>query len=180
MNDCNLKFTPTDKEPLSKDIDGDLCWEEWDYMSVVGILLYLSWNSRPDIVYAVHQCVRLFHNPKRSHEIGVKNIVRYLKGTRTKGLIMQPDDSLLHLELFADAEFAGLFTSEDKNNPVSVKDRTGMVLNLGGVPIYWNSKLQSEIALSTLEAECIALSQGMRNVVAARALVLELNQNMNL
>ena len=44
----------------------------------------------------------------------------------------------------------------------------------------WSSKLQSEIALSTLEAEYIALSQGMRELVSARRLVLELGERMNM
>ena len=46
--------------------------------------------------------------------------------------------------------------------------------------MYWSSKLQSEIALSTLEAEYIALSQGMRELVSARRLVLELGERMNM
>ena len=47
-------------------------------------------------------------------------------------------------------------------------------MTFGNVPILWSSKLQSEIALSTLEAEYVALSQGMRELVATRRLVLEL------
>ena len=73
----------------------------------------------------------------------------------------------MYLDLFSDADFAGLFTSEDKNDPVSAKSRTGIILNFGGVLIYWNSRLQSEIALSIPEAEYIALSQGIWGLVAA-------------
>ena len=54
------------------------------------------------------------------------------------------------------------------------------MLNFGGVPIFWSLKLKSEIALSTLEAEYIALSQGMRELVSARSMVLELAVKMNL
>ena len=54
---------------------------------------------------------------------------------------MHPDAKLLRLDIFADADFAGLFTSEDKQDPVSVKIRTSIILNCGGVPIFWNSKL---------------------------------------
>ena len=179
MEDCNIKFTPADKVPLTKDLDGDPCCEEWEYRSIVGMLLYLAGSTRPDISYAVHQCTRLSHQPKSSHDIGVKHIVRYLKGTRDKGLIMKPISKNLKLDLFADADFAGLFASEDKMDPISVKSRTGVILNFGGVPIHWSSKLQSEIALSTLEAKYIALSQGMRELVSARRLVLELGEQMN-
>ena len=84
--------------------------------------------------------------------------MRYLKGTRYKGIIIRPksDDPKLHL--FADADFYGLCASEDKLDPVSVKSRNVIFLNFGGVPLYWISKLQSEIALSKLESEYIELS----------------------
>ena len=48
------------------------------------------------------------------------------------------------------------------------------------MPIYYSSKLQLEIVLSTLEAEYIVLSQGMRELVPARSLVLKLSTRMNL
>ena len=50
----------------------------------------------------------------------------------------------------ADADFAGLYTTEDTMDPVSVKSRSGVLLTFRNVPILWSSKLQSEIALSTL------------------------------
>ena len=77
---------------------------------------------------------------------------------------MKPDKSKLQLDLYADAEFAGLFTSEDKDDPISVRIRTGLLLTFRDVPVFWSSKLQSVISLSTLEAEYIGLSQGMREI----------------
>ena len=72
-------------------------------------MLYLAGTSRPDISYSVHQCARFSHSPKHSHEIAVKHIARYLKGTRDKGFIMKPNmiDNL-QFNLYADADFAGL------------------------------------------------------------------------
>jgi hypothetical protein len=94
------------------------------------MMLYLAGSTWPDIAYAVHQCARFSHNPKRSHEIGVKHIARYLKGTQTKGVIMTPDKDNLRIDMYADADFAGLFAPEDKMDPVSVKSRTGVLLTL--------------------------------------------------
>ena len=73
-------------------------------------------------------------------------------------MILSPDRNKLQLDFNADANFAGVFVSEDKQDPVSVKSRTGLLMSFGGVPIFWSSKLQTEIALSTLEAEYITLS----------------------
>lgn len=69
--------------------------------------------------------------------------------------------------------------AEDKMDPVGVKSRTVVLLTFGNVPILWSSKLQSDIALSTLEAEYIALSQGMRDLVSAWRLMAELGEKMN-
>ena len=55
MEDCNSKFTPTDKVPLIKDEDVNPCREDWEYISVVGMMLYLAGSTRPDIAYAVYQ-----------------------------------------------------------------------------------------------------------------------------
>ena len=53
-------------------------------------------------------------------------------------------------------------------------------MNLGGVPIFWSSKLQTEINLLNLEAEYIYISQRMRKLVSARNLVLDLKSKTNL
>ena len=122
MDDFKTKYIPVDKEPLCKDANGDPCYEEWDYIYVVGMLLYLAGSSRPDIIYTVHQCARFSHSPKCTHEIGVTYIIRYLKGTRKRGVVMKPDLSNLQLDLFADADFAGLYATKDKTDPISVKN----------------------------------------------------------
>ena len=180
MEQSHVKYTPADKDPTHKDLRSSPCCEDWDYRSVVGILLYLAGSTRPDISYAVHQCARFSHAPRHSHEVTLKHIGRYLKGTKDKGLIMKPMRDQLGLDLYADTDFAGLFGIEDKHDPIFVKSRTGILLTFGNVPILWSSKLQSEIALSTLESEYIALSQGVWDLVSARRLVKELCTRMNL
>ena len=80
---------PAEKKPLGKDKNGDPCQEKFGYSSVVGMLQYLSNNSRPDIAYAVNQCARFTPQPKRSHEKAIQRIARYLSATRDKGLIMK-------------------------------------------------------------------------------------------
>ena len=54
MKDWNLKYTPADKDPLRKDLDREPCCEEWDYRSIVGMMLYLAESSQLDIFYDVH------------------------------------------------------------------------------------------------------------------------------
>ena len=75
---------------------------------------------------------------------------------------MVPNRENLKPDLFAHADFAGLYATEDKADPTGVKSRSRILLNFGDITIFWISKLQTEIDLSTLEAEYINLSQGMR------------------
>jgi hypothetical protein len=53
MIDCNRKATPRNTTPLGMDANGEKCEADWDYGSVVGMLMYLCWNSPPDIQYPV-------------------------------------------------------------------------------------------------------------------------------
>jgi hypothetical protein len=107
MSDCDSTKTPCSTAPLGKDIDGNSFSEDWEYSAVVGMLMYLVINSRPDIDYAVNQRTRFTHNPKDSHATGVKRILRYLKGTRTKGMTIQPTDKH-DVHCYVDADFGGL------------------------------------------------------------------------
>ena len=86
----------------------------------------------------------------------------------------------MKLDMYVDADFAGLYDVEDHDDPICVKSRTGYVLMLGGCPISWASKLQTEIALSTLEAEYIALSTAMRELLPQRELLKEIGKKMKL
>jgi len=172
MVDCNVKPTPTKSEgPLGSDVNGRPASKSWSYASVIGMLLYLASNSRPDIAFAVHQCARFTHSPKASHEEAVLRIMRYLQGTKDNGLIFRPNMKAISVDCYVDADFAGLWGHEDDQDPVCVKSRTGYVITVADCPLLWASKLQSEIALSTLEAEYIALSQSMRCVIPLKRLV---------
>jgi hypothetical protein len=122
---------------------------------------------------ASHQCARFVSDPKLSHERAMIRLVRYLKSTKDRGIIFKPQPDL-GLECFVDADFAGGWTQADADNPEQVMSRTGWIIRYAGCPIGWSSKLQSEIALSTAEAEYIALSQALREVIPLITLLDEL------
>jgi hypothetical protein len=132
------------------------------------MLGYLQHTSRPDISMATHQCARFNANPKLCQERAVKRVCKYLLGTMNKGIIFQPDYSK-GLECHVDADFAGGWTSGDSTNPEAVLPHTGFIISYAGCPIYWCSKLQTEIALSTTEAEYIALSMPMRGTTISQS-----------
>ena len=169
--------TPAECSPLPRDADGEPYDGPINYASVVGMLLYLTGHSRPDIAFAVHQCARYTFEPKRSHVAALKRIGRYLKGTIDQGLILDPNDEL-RLDCYPDADFAGLWGHEHPQDPHCARSRTGYVICLAGCPVLWSSKLQTAIALSTMEAEYVALSTACKDLFPLVDLVTELSTFM--
>jgi hypothetical protein len=138
------------------------------------MLTYLTGSVRPDIAIATHQCARFSVESMRSHEQAVMRIGKYFLSTKEKGMIYHPDSDR-GIEVFVDADFAGGWNPEDALNADNVYSRTGYVICYTGCPIFWQSKLQTEIALSTAEAEYIALSQALRETIPMTNLMREMN-----
>jgi hypothetical protein len=179
MSNATPKSTPASEQPLGSDKEGLPFDEEWSYPAAVGMLLYISSNTRPDIQFAVHQVARFSHSPRKSHGQAVKRIVQYLIETRTRRLVFTPDLTT-GLDCYVDANFAGMYGYEDEQDPVSVKSCTGFVLTLYGCPVIWSSKLQAEITLSSTAAEYVAFSMAMRELLPMRVLLQELADKLTL
>ena len=158
------KAVPAQSKPLHRDEDGPECEGDFNYAAVVGQLLYLSGHTRPDIAYAVNCCARYMFSPKQSHELALKQIGRYLRATRTRGIVITPSENLLSIDAFPDADFCGMYGVEKPNDPACVKSRTGFVICISNVPVLWMSKLQTKTALSTMEAEISALAHCCREL----------------
>jgi hypothetical protein len=180
MEECNPNFTPAAQEPLGMDPEGEPFSEKWEYASIVGMLQYLSTNTRSDITYAVSQVSRFTHSPKKSHGQAVKTILRYLKGTQNKGTIVKLDRKNFRLDAYVDADFAGLYKRDPDCEPTSAKSRMGYVLFLAGFPLVWKSQLQQEIALSTAESEYAALSTCLKTVIPLLNLLKESANELDL
>ena len=64
-----------------------------------------------------------------------------------------------------ESDFASTFVVKNPQDPNSVKSRTGYVIIYNGSPLLWVSKTQTQVALSTIEAKYVALSQSMRDLI---------------
>ena len=108
-----------------------ICLSNWDaYVS--------GFQYVPRIAYAVHWCAWFTHYAKKSHEDAVKNNCQYLHGTKHHGLIFQPTGHFT-VDCYVVADFAGLWTFEDDQDPVCMKSCTGYVLTFSGCPLLWTS-----------------------------------------
>nr|GFC83498.1 uncharacterized mitochondrial protein AtMg00810-like [Tanacetum cinerariifolium] len=118
------------------------------YRGMIGTLLYLT-ASRPDLQFAICMCARYQARPIEKHVHVVKRIFRYLRGTVNRGL-WHPKDSSVALTTFVDADHAG-FQDTHRSTSRSVQF-------LGERLISWSLKRQKSAAISSTEAEYIALS----------------------
>lgn len=120
------------------------------YASAVGSLMYVMIGSRPDLDFAIGLVSRFMANPRRIYWYAVKWIMRYLKGATEVCLTLTKSEKF-EIEGFCDSDYA---TYLDKRRFVS-----GYVFKVGGNNVSWRSCLQHVVALSTTEAEYMALTK---------------------
>ena len=146
---------------------------EFHFRSVIGKLNFLEKSTRPDISISVHQCARFSDAPKKRHAKAVKRIERYMLATRDKGIIIHPKKSR-QFACWVDADFAGNWRQADAHSDsMTAKSHSGWIVCFAGVPITWASKMQTITAMSTTEAEYIALSTSLREVIPLMGLLTE-------
>jgi hypothetical protein len=138
------------------------------------MLLYLQHTTRPEIAMAVYQTAHFSNQPMLSHKKMIMQLGRYLLDMRRRRIIYKPDKNM-GLECYVNADFAGGWSQADSDNAENVLSRTGYIIMYANCLIHWVMRLQTEIALSTTEAEYIALLQALRNVIPLIALLQEIN-----
>nr|GEZ60354.1 hypothetical protein [Tanacetum cinerariifolium] len=136
-----------EKSKLDEDKEGKAV-DPSHYCGMIGTLLFQT-ASRPDLQFAICVCARYHARPTEKYVHAVKRIFRYLRGIVHRGL-WYPKDSSVALTAFADADHAGC---QDTRRSTS-----GSVQFLGERLISWSSKRQKSDAISSTEAEYIALS----------------------
>ncbi|GJY88124.1 retrovirus-related pol polyprotein from transposon TNT 1-94 [Tanacetum coccineum] len=148
FDSCDPVDTPmVEKSKLDEDKEGKVV-DSSHYHGMIGTLLYLI-ASRPDLQFAICMCAQYQARPTEKHLHAVKRIFRYLRGTVNRGL-WYPKDSSIALTAFADADHAGC---QDTRRSTS-----GSMQFLGDRLVSWSSKRQKSVAISSTEAEYIAMS----------------------
>lgn len=171
MNDCKPVSTPINsgtkltKEMCPKTEEEISEMNAIPYRSAVGSLIYLVTGTRPDIAVAVGEVAKYANNPGKQHWMAVKRIFRYLKETVNLGINCQPNST--ELIVYSDADWAGDLDTR--------RSTTGYLFKFGNVPICWKSKRQPTVALSTAEAEYMALSMAVQTVIWIRKLLKDFN-----
>lgn len=136
------------------------------HQSAIGKLLFLSTRTRPDIAFAVSNVAKFANNPTELHWKAVKHIIRYLAGTVTHGIQYQKGDTL-ECHGYSDSDWAGI---DDR------KSTSGYGFLISSGLVSWKSCKQTCVALSTSEAEYMALSFAAQEAIWIRNLLSELQR----
>ena len=136
-----------------------------EFQSVIGSLLYIMLGTRPDIAYAVTKMSQFAANPSREHLDKALYICRYLAGT-SKYALVYDGPSNKGLLAYTDSDWA--------SDPIKRRSVTGYFFKLADGIISWQSRSQKTVALSSTEAEYMALSDCSRQAVWMKSVFTEL------
>lgn len=160
MTECKPAVTPIDvnvKLEKPECIRNDVM-EQYPYQSLIGALMHLAVSTRPDIAYAVNFLSQFNTNYDIAHWKAAKRVLRYLRGTSDYGLVYERTG----LPLFGvvDADWAG--------NAVDRRSYSGFAFIFAGAPVSWEARKQRTIALSSTEAEYMAISECTKEAMYLR------------
>ncbi|GAC1660287.1 MAG: hypothetical protein PVS3B3_30240 [Ktedonobacteraceae bacterium] len=165
MMDCKPVSTPLDPSMrLEQRADKDAGIDNISYRQIIGSLMFLMIGTRPDIAAAVSIVSQFAANPSTTHLQAVKRILRYLKGS--KGYKLHLGGREIKLIGYSDANWG--------NDINTRKSTSGYVFYLGEGVICWSSKRQATVALSSTEAEYMALTHATKEAIWLRTLLEEL------
>jgi hypothetical protein len=171
MHNCNSVKTPCPSFRLTSDMspttdDERKASSQLPYCAIVGKCMYLSNCTRPDISFAVRDLAKFMSNYGHKHYEAAKHLLRYLQGTRGRGIVYGDTPNPLPIFIsFADSDWA---MSEGR------KSVSGYIVECGNGPLTWSSKQQVVVALSSCEAEYLACSHCARQLLWLRSLFFEL------
>lgn len=168
METCNLSLLPMDPQLQLQKSTGTVEVNPELYRSLIGSLIYLT-NTRPDVSYAVGCVARYMDHPEHMHLQAAKRILRYLKGTMFHGLFLSASNFEEYFT-YADADWG---RDSDTRRSMS-----RILHKLGGSCIFWSSKLQPAVSLSTTEAEYRVLTDASKDILYFRRLLEELGLNV--
>jgi len=172
----NSHLVSTPMNPGTRLLDTDEPPEdESTYRSIIGSLMYLMLCTRPDIAYAVGALSKFSSNPKKSHMLAARHLLRYVNKTASLSLHFGPFQNTTTLcpVLYSDADWAG-----DQETWRSTGAYVCMLTDAtmsSKSAVSWSSKKQQTIALSSTEAEYMALTQAAKEAIWVTRFMTELS-----
>jgi hypothetical protein len=147
------------------DNDDGIKEDNFPYRETVGSLIHLMRSTRPDIAVAVSIISRFLDRHTKLHCDMVRRVYHYLSKTTDLCLRYRAGDNALELIGYSDSSFA---------NSIDCRSMSGYGFMLAGSLISWYAHTQPVVALSTAEAEYIAVTDAAKEVIWLKLLLSEL------
>ena len=149
---------------------------EASYREIVGSLMWVANQTRPNIANAIRAAARLLHDPGEVHVKAARKIIKYLSGTTYLNLTFRKDSKLQDVQLEYDLE-----TYVDSAYAHKADDRrlvSGAAVCCGVSLVSWFSRTQKSFTLSTTEAEYVVKADRVKESLHVRGLVVFLMPNL--
>ena len=127
------------------------------FQELIGSVMYACTACRCDIAYPVHLLCRAMSRPTPDLMAEALRVIAYLGRHRSVGITYSPGAAPLH----------GMTDASWETN----KSTSGWFVLWQQAVISWGSRKQPCVALSSCEAEIIALSEGAKDMVYFRKLI---------
>jgi hypothetical protein len=148
----------------------------FNYCSIVDKLNYLTQTSRDNIMYSTHQIAKYIW-PDGASRGAILYFVWYLKKTQDLGICFKPQLDK-GFDCYCNTDFSGDWNKSFADvDPSTSKSCSGWVVFYAGCPIILASRLQSHTALSTTEAEYIAMSMALCDIIPIMDLIQEMKDH---
>ena len=141
------------------------------YQQEVGSLLYLAIKTRPDISYAINRCARFMSNPNKTHFRAFDRIWKYLNHKDIGIYYNCNNHNTLNLLGYSDADWGG--------DTITRRSTSGYTSFINNNLISWNSTLQKTVALSTCEAEYMAMKEAIKEMIYLNNIIKYINNLYN-
>ena len=165
MHEAHGLSTPLDPNVKLRNDDDETSKSDTRlYQSQVGKLMYAMLGTRPDLAFTISTLARFNASPSNSHASAVKRTLRYLRSTRFHGLRYQGSTS--QIIGYCDSDWAGDLDTR--------RSTSGYTFILANAAISWKSRRQPTVALSSTEAEYMAITDAAKEAIWIRRLYAEI------
>ncbi|MBW0529651.1 hypothetical protein O181_069366 [Austropuccinia psidii MF-1] len=148
-------FTAHEPLPMASLKSNAATQMDLEYLSRIGMILYLAQATRPDIMYAVNYLARFAMGTDHSHWGALNHLIAYVRTTKDCKIIIDSVGKRKKMKIYVDANWGG----------EGWRSQHWYCGFLMGSMISWNSKRESCVAASTCQAQYMALSFGEREAL---------------
>lgn len=174
MTNCNPRYTPLPSgivltNDMSPKNEAERAFmSNKPYRQLLGALMWAQAATRPDLSFAVNLLARFQSNPGPAHWKAILHVLAYVKGTLDYQILYSRDlGGAIKPIGYVDSDYGGDLDTR--------RSTSGYIFMMAGGPVSWSSKRQQTVALSTTEAEYMAMTRGSQQALWMHNFLVEVD-----